>query len=332
MTRLGTRLLCAALLLSGGAVVAATPAAASCLPSPGEQAEYDHAEVVVEGTFDDGPTDPDGRLVRPAAFDVARYVKGSGPGRLSVQAGPTRDPDGTYSSISTDINPRAGEAWRLYGRHGDGEFTTSECDGSRQITTAYAAACPADVPEDGFTDLPPYDVHEPAVDCAAWRGLVRGTGDGRFSPGSPATRAQLAGLLAAALENTGTTLPAEPFDAFDDDEGSPHEIAIDQLAELGVVRGTAFRTFSPDAPVARAQVAALLVRAQERDSGEPLPVTRDHFTDDTDSPHELEINKAADARYVAGTRRDLFSPAATATRSQLAAVLVRWVDLRVAQG
>lgn len=330
MSRTATRVLCAAVLLSGGAVVAPASAAASCLPSPGEQAQYDSAEIVVEGTFDDGPTDPDGRLVRPAAFDVARYAKGSGPGRLAVQAGPTRHPDGTYSSTSVDIHPRAGETWRLYGERADnGELMTSQCDGSRRIATAYAAACPSDVPEDGFRDLPPHDAHEPAVDCAAWRGLVRGTGDGRFSPGAPATRAQLASLLAAALADTGGVLPADAPDAFDDDDGSPHERAIDRLAALGVVRGTGPRTFSPGTAVSRAQVAALLVRAQEQDTGEPLPATRDHFSDDDGSAHERAIDKAADARYVAGTAPGRFSPDAAATRSQLAAVVVRWVDLRV---
>ena len=329
MTRTTTGLLCAAVLLAGGSLGTAAPAAASCLPSPGEQAEYDRAEVVVEGTFDDGPTDPDGRLVRPAAFDVARYVKGSGPSRLAVQAGPTRYPDGTYSSTSVDINPRAGETWRLYGRHGQDELETSACTGSRQIATAYAAACPSDVPEDGFSDLPPHDAHEPAVDCATWRGLARGTGDGRFSPNAHASRAQVAALLAAALADTGGALPEDPPDAFDDDEGSPHEHAIDQLAALGVVRGTGPRVFSPDAPVARAQLAALLVRAQEQDTGEPLPAGTDRFRDDDDSPHEPDIDKAAQARYVAGTAPDRFSPGAATTRVQLAAVVVRWVDLRV---
>ncbi len=66
MTRTATGLLCAAVLLVGGAVGTVTPAEASCLPSPGEQAQYDSAEVVVEGTFEEGPTDPDGRLLRPA--------------------------------------------------------------------------------------------------------------------------------------------------------------------------------------------------------------------------------------------------------------------------
>ena len=324
-----TGLLCACLVLGGG-LMSAAPAAASCAGPADDQRYYDNAELVVEGTFADGPKDEQGRLQRPAAFDVARYTKGSGPSRLSVQAGYYRFPDDSTGSSSADVNPRVGETWRLYGsRAENGELATNQCAGSRQITTAYAAACPADVPEDGFRDLAASDAHEPAVDCAVDRGLVKGTGEGTYSPLASMTRGQLASALAAALENTGAELAAEPFDAFDDDAGSPHELAINQLAELGVLRGTAFRTFAPGAPVTRAQVAALLVRAQERDAGAPLPVTRDHFGDDTDSRHELEINKAADARYVGGTRSDTFSPEATATRAQVAAFLVRWVDLRV---
>jgi hypothetical protein len=82
--------------------------------------EYDRAEVVVEGTFADGPATEEGQLYRPAAFDVARYTKGSGETRLSVAAGYYRFPDGTTAAGSEDVNPRAGEAWRLYGRMQDG--------------------------------------------------------------------------------------------------------------------------------------------------------------------------------------------------------------------
>ena len=326
MTRLSRSLLCAALALAGAALLPGTAAATTCIPTTPAQ-QYERAEVVVEGPFADGPADERGELYRPAAFDVARYLKGSGPSRVQVQAGTPRDGGPITAG---ELSPRAGESYRLYAtRADDGSLDPGVCSGSSRIATAYAAACPSDVPEDGFTDLPPHDVHEPAVDCAAWRGLVRGTGGGRFSPAAPATRAQLAGLLAAALKSTGAALPAKPFDAFDDDQGSPHELAINQLAELGVARGTEHRRFSPDAAVSREQLAALLVRAQESDTGQPLPVTRDHFTDDTDSPHELEINKAADARYVAGRSTDTFDPAGTTTRSQLASTLVRWIDLRI---
>lgn len=329
-SRHGTRLLSAVVLLLAGLGVAAPSAVASCLPSS-EEAQYDDAELVVEGTFDDGPTDPDGALLRPAAFDVVRYVKGSGPSRLSVEAGGRRDSEGRIIHASTDVRPRPGEAWRLFGElDEDGELATDLCKGSRKLTSATAQACPADVPEDGFRDVPEYDVHEPAIDCATWRGVTRGVGDDRYVPGGTATRGQLASLLARALQNTGAQLPADPPDAFSDDDGSVHQRSINQLAALGIVRGTSADRYAPGATVSRAQAAAMLVRAHEQDTGEPLTVTRDHFTDDEDSAHELEINKAADGRFMGGTSADTFTPRAAVIRGQIASAVVRWVDARVA--
>ena len=107
-----TALLGAGLLAIGAPVLGATPAAASCLAST-EQKQYDDADLVVEGTFDEGPSDENGALLRPASFDVARYVKGSGPERLEVLAGGHPQDDGSVMYPSVDILPRAGEAWRL---------------------------------------------------------------------------------------------------------------------------------------------------------------------------------------------------------------------------
>ncbi len=327
--RRGTALLMTGPLLLGAAVATAVPAAASCLASPGDPAQYDSAEVVVEGVFADGATDSSGVLVRPAAFDVARYAKGSGPERIDVEAGGRQTEHGiAYTSI--DVLPPPGEAWRLYGRFDEeGELDTDSCSGSRPMVTAYADACPGDVPEDGFRDVAADDLHEPAVDCSTWRGITQGTAAATYAPDAVTTRAQLASLVVRALQDTQGTLPEQPADAFDDDEGSVHEHAIDQLAALGVLAGTGPRRFWPDAPVSRGQAVAVLVRAQERDSGELLPVTRDHFVDDEGNVHELAIDKAADARYAGGTTSSTFSPDAPVARRQTASLLVRWIDLRV---
>jgi beta-N-acetylhexosaminidase len=158
---------------------------------------------------------------------------------------------------------------------------------------------------------------------------VRGVGDGLFEPGRATTRGQAASALAVALETTGTALPSDPPDAFDDDETSPHEAAANQLAALGLVRGTGPRAFSPDAPVTRGQTAALLVRAQEGSSGEQLPPGGDRFTDDDDSLHEPAIEKAAEAGFMGGRGYRSFEPDGALPRRQLASVLVRWVDPRV---
>ena len=321
-------LLCSTLVLAGLVLVPTSAVALSCVSSTPAQ-HYDRAEVVVEGTFTEGPTDSNGNLYRPAAFDVARYVKGSGPMQLSVQAGTFRSADGSEGSIAGEMQPRAGESWRLYGStNDDGSLETSVCSGSTRIRTTYAAACPSDVPEDGLRDIAPYDVQEPAIDCAVHRELVRGVGDGLFAPDRATSRAQLASAMAAAMASTGAALPADPPDAFDDDEG-PFERAIDQLAALGLVKGTGPRTFSPDAGVTRAQTATLLVHAQETASGEELPRGGDRFSDDDGSPHEQSIDKAADAGFMGATGNGTFAPDVVLPRRQLASVLVRWVDLRV---
>jgi hypothetical protein len=248
-------------------------------------------------------------LLSPSPYDVARYVKGSGPSRIMTEAGTRRDSDGRQFITSIDVRPRPGEPWRLYGEFDEqGQLATDLCRGSRPMASAYAQACPSSVPEDGFSDVPAHHLHEPAIDCATWRGLTLGAGGDRYAPAGTATR-----------------------DAFTDDEHSVHERAINQLAALGVLHGTSANRFSPDAPVSRAQAAALLVRAHEQDSGEPLPVTRDHFSDDEDSRHEVEINKATDARFFGATGYQQFSPDAAVTRSQVASAAVRWIDLRLAR-
>jgi hypothetical protein len=253
--------------------------------------------------------------------------------RLLVRAGADRH-DGPR--IPGELSPRAGDSYRLYGSSApDGELETGVCSGSTRLSSTYVAACPSDVPEDGLRDVPQHDVQEAAVDCAVHRRLVRGVGDGLFAPDRATTRAQLASSLAAALEDTGVRLPADPADAFDDDDDSPHERAVDQLAALGVVRGTGPRRFSPHAPVDRAQTATALVRAQERSSGEELPHGGDRFPDDDGSPHERAIDKANDAGwmgiagYDASTGAALFQPGRPLPRRQLGSVLVRWVDTRV---
>ena len=59
--------------------------------------------------------------------------------------------------------------------------------------------------------------------------------------------------------HTTRALPADAPDAFADDDASPHETAINQLAALGLTDGTTATTYSPEKPVTRAQMAKFLV-------------------------------------------------------------------------
>ena len=185
----------------------------------------------------------------------------------------------------------------------------------------YDWVCDGSAPEDGFVDVGPDNVHEAAVDCAVFRGLAAGTGGSAYAPAGVVTRAQMATFVLRMLTASYTYLPDPEGDAFDDDEGSPHETAIDKLAAAGIARGTGDRTFAPEAPVTRAQMASYLVRAYERVRRVELPQARAAFGDDDGSPHERSVDQVAGMGVTGGTAPGRFAPDATVRRDQMARFL-----------
>lgn len=188
-------------------------------------------------------------------------------------------------------------------------------------------ACPSGSPSGTFSDVPADNLHRRAIDCVAARAIAEGTGEGRFSPAEIVTRAQMATFVARTIVAAGGTLPDSPDDAFDDDQGSDHERAINQLAAVGVVKGVGAREYGPQRPIDRDQVAAILARALVR-LGVPLQGSpTDYFTDDETSIHQLAINQLAAEGVVTGTSGRLYTPRASTRRDQMATMVARALDL-----
>jgi hypothetical protein len=171
-------------------------------------------------------------------------------------------------------------------------------------------------------------VHESAVDCSVHRGLVRGVGDGLFAPARATTRGQAASALAFALQSTGAALPADPPNAFDDDDDSTHEPAIDRLAALGLVTGVGPREYSLTRRSPAARPPRCWSAPRKSRAGATAPRRRP-LPDDGGSPHELAIDKATDAGWMGAQSHQAFAPGDALSRRQLASVLIRWVDPRV---
>lgn len=126
----------------------------------------------------------------------------------------------------------------------------------------------------------------------------------------------------AAVTPAGASLP--PGGTFLDDDGNPHEGAIEAIAAAGITRGCTPTAdhFCPDSPVTRAQMAAFLARARS------LPAaTQDYFDDDTGSIFEDAINRLAEAGITRGCAAASFCPDALVNRAEMAAFLRRAYQL-----
>ncbi len=189
------------------------------------------------------------------------------------------------------------------------------------------SSCPqGQVPSAGYTDVEAGTGAATYADCATWWAITFGTGPGTFSPAGVVSRAQLASFVAREIAAAGAQLPDAPPDAFDDDDGSVHEHAINQLAAVGVVTGTAPRRFEPGLTVTRAQGATMVSRALDHSGlGPPANVT-DPFVDDESSVHEGAINRLAAGGIVTGVSQGYYQPAGQLRRVQVAAMTVRALD------
>jgi hypothetical protein len=124
----------------------------------------------------------------------------------------------------------------------------------------------------------------------------------------------------------GLTVPAQAATSpFVDIAGNTHEAAIDELYALGITRGCSPSAYCPDAPVTRGQMAAFLNRALD------LPdAAGNTFTDDDSSVFQADIEALAASGITKGCNppaNDRFCPAERLTRGQMAAFLVRALDL-----
>lgn len=177
-----------------------------------------------------------------------------------------------------------------------------------------------------FADVPTDNVHAEAISCLSDLGVVRGRDDGTFGPGLAVSRGQVASFVARGLEALDVDLPADPADAFGDDDGTGHERSINKLAAVGILSGRSADAFAPGDLVTRGQMASILVRAYEYGSGLQLRSSGDHFGDDQGSAHEDNINKAAAAAVASGRSASVFAPGSRVQRDQVASFLARTLD------
>ncbi len=188
------------------------------------------------------------------------------------------------------------------------------------LAAAAAYAVPVD-PNGTFID-DNGGVHEGSIEAIYEAGITKGCNppaNDRFCPAEPVTRAQMASFLTRAY-----SLPDGP-DAFVDDAGNVHEVAINAIAAAGVTKGCNppdNDRFCPAESVTRAQMASFLARAMDLVVGD----APNAFIDDEGNVHEDAINAIAAAGITKGCNppdNDEYCPAEPVTRAQMATFLMR---------
>jgi hypothetical protein len=180
----------------------------------------------------------------------------------------------------------------------------------------------------GFADLAGLSAETlHAIDCLVFFGITKGTSPTTFSPHDPVTRWQMAIFLIREANAAGLTLPDGTTQGFTDIGGfdAATQRAINQLAQLGITKGTAPGVFSPDDPVTRWQMAIFLTRLISA-AGIALPSGASvGFTDITafDTVTQTAINQLFRLGVAKGTSATTYAPVQPVSRWQMAIFLTR---------
>ena len=211
---------------------------------------------------------------------------------------------------------------------GDGAYTFEMPKSDVEIEVSFARISDADdeTPVAAFVDVADSDWYADAVQYVFANGLMAGTSDTTFSPNATTTRAMIVTIL-YRLEGTPAVTGTTAFT--DVAAGQYYADAVAWAAQNGIVSGTSATTFSPDGVITREQMAAILYRyAQYKGYDVTAKADLSMFTDATQvSTYATDAMAWANASgLISGTSATTLSPAGSATRAQVATILMRFCE------
>ena len=169
-----------------------------------------------------------------------------------------------FGDVSTDAYYYEAVKWAqkkgITGGIGNDLFGPNQPCTRAQIATFLwrAAGSPEPKNMSSFSDVPTDSYYAKAVAWAVENGITTGTGDGKFSPNAPCTRAQSVTFLYRA---SGSPAVSDSAVFGDVAANAFYADAVAWAVANGVTNGTTSSTFSPDNGCTRAQIVTFLYRA-----------------------------------------------------------------------
>ena len=258
--------------------------------------------------------------VENGTVDLSRKIA---PANVKVTL--TVKPDEGYALEKLTVTDKNGKEIPVE-QNADGTYSFTMPAGTVTVTPSFVKGneepVGADI-SDRFTDVSKDAWYYEAVDWAVKRGLMNGTSDTTFEPNSSTTRAMVVTML-WRLEGRpdGKQSPFTDVKA-----GSWYEKAVDWAAENGIVKGTSPTTFSPDVPITREQLVAILYRyAQTKGEGFTgawaFPLDFPDAADVSDYAYEALCWMTMHG-FITGMDDGALAPKEKATRAQIATMFMR---------
>lgn len=143
--------------------------------------------------------------------------------------------------------------------------------------------------------------------------------DGTVRPNGSISRAEVATVLFRLLKDDVRAQNLTKDNAYSDVSGTAwYAAAVSTLSKMGVISGYPDGTFRPNAPITRAEFAAMIARFDETAKSADTP-----FTDISGHWAENAIGKAYGNGWVEGSSKTVFCPESNLTRAETATLLNR---------
>lgn len=269
-------------------------------------------------------------------YPDSTYGKPASINRVMIQTvgGEAFNPEETYTIVTNDFMGAGGDTYYAFKAASSGydsgvpldevvmDYITSELKGV--VSQAQYGETDNRIHTISYNDVKAGDWYANAVNYVTLTGLMNGTGDG-FSPNLAINRGmmvtvlyRMAGSPEVTAENPFTDVPADTW----------YTDAVIWASENGITAGTSETTFSPTNSLTREQLATFFYRFADFENPDPIEITGD-LTGFTDAGQVASY--ATDAMkwaigegLISGTTETTLSPKATATRAQVATILMRY--------
>ena len=227
-------------------------------------------------------------------------------------------PDRGYQVGSVAVTDRFGDPVAVT-EQADGTYTFTMPNGQVTVTVTFEET---PLP---FTDVTEGDWFYDAVRYAYETGLMDGVGDNLFAPNSETTRAQLVTIL-YRLEGEPEVSGTSGFS--DVAAGIWYTDAVAWAAQNGIVNGVSDTEFAPGDDITREQLAAILYRyaaCQGYDVSQRADLSGFGDASSISGYAQEALSWAHAQGLVLGFEDGSLRPQGTASRAQIAAVLMRFL-------